>query len=220
MELVRSVWQPDFDAMATPFSAICGAYATMEDDVLRADVVPSGSVVYVNPAYAPSDKRNGASGIEQVLEKLVKVDVRARGCTLIALLPNLHERWHERFVGSSHEVHHIIGQLTFQNPLRNRGVEKKGYLWESRAYILVVWRPGSPPPQPAWHYAHLCPGPPASAERIRLRACRDCGRVRVLPRWADPTVRALQPGVFKCASNPDLSYASCDAPEFVPVCLA
>ena len=56
MELVRSVWQPDFDAMATPFSAICGAYATMEDDVLRADVVPSGSVVYVNPAYAPSDK--------------------------------------------------------------------------------------------------------------------------------------------------------------------
>ena len=90
MELVRRVWQPDFDAMATPFSAICGVYATLEDDVLRADVVPRGSAVYVNPAYAPSDKRNGASGIEQVLEKLVEVDVRTRGCTLIALLPNLH----------------------------------------------------------------------------------------------------------------------------------
>ena len=152
-----------------------------------------------------------------MLEKLVEVDVRTRGCTLIALLPNLHERWHGRFVGSSHEVHHLVGQLVFQNPLRNRGVEKKGYLWESRAYILVVWRPSSPPPQPAGHYAHLRPSPPASAERIRLRACCACGRVRVLPRWANPKERALRPGVFKCASNPDRLYASCDVPEFVPV---
>ena len=49
---VRRVWSPTFDAMATPFSAVCGAYATLEDDVLTSDVVPAGSVVYVNPAYA------------------------------------------------------------------------------------------------------------------------------------------------------------------------
>ena len=32
---VRREWQPTFDAMATPFSAIAGAYATLEDDVLQ-----------------------------------------------------------------------------------------------------------------------------------------------------------------------------------------
>ena len=53
MDFVRRTWRPTFDAMATPFSAIAPAYATLEDDVLRADAVPRGSVVYVNPAYAP-----------------------------------------------------------------------------------------------------------------------------------------------------------------------
>ena len=32
---MRREWQPTFDAMATPFSAIAGAYATLEDDVLQ-----------------------------------------------------------------------------------------------------------------------------------------------------------------------------------------
>ena len=45
--------------------------------------------------------------------------MRARGCTLIALLPNLHAPWHELYVGASHEVHHVVGQLVFQNPCRN-----------------------------------------------------------------------------------------------------
>ena len=32
---MRREWQPTFDAMAMPFSAIAGAYATLEDDVLQ-----------------------------------------------------------------------------------------------------------------------------------------------------------------------------------------
>ena len=40
MDFVRRTWRPTFDAMATPFSAIAPAYATLEDDVLRADAVP------------------------------------------------------------------------------------------------------------------------------------------------------------------------------------
>ena len=32
---MRRECQPTFDAMATPFSAIAGAYATLEDDVLQ-----------------------------------------------------------------------------------------------------------------------------------------------------------------------------------------
>ena len=34
-----------FDAMATPFSAICREYATIETDILRPESVPAGSVV-------------------------------------------------------------------------------------------------------------------------------------------------------------------------------
>ena len=131
MDFVRRNWRPDFDAMATPFSAICPAYATIEDDVLRPDAVPRNSVVYVNPAYAPTDALNGASGIELFLSKLIETDVRTRGCTLVALLPNTHTPWHERYVGASHEVHHVVGQLIFQNPLKNvYRAEKNGYLWQ------------------------------------------------------------------------------------------
>ena len=213
VDFVRRTWAPDFDAMATPFSAICPAYGTLEHDVLRHDAVPRGSVVYANPAYALADAHNGAAGIELFLKKLIEVDVRARGCTLIALLPNLHAPWHEQFVAISHEVHHVTGSLVFENPMRNLKPEKKkGYLWQSRAYILVVWRPGAPPPQPAWLYAHLDDALPA--ESIRLRACRACGRVRVLPRC--PGVKGAA-SRFKCSDNPDKSYASCDVPEFVPI---
>ena len=79
---VRRIWKPTFDAMATPFSAVCGAYATLEDDVLTRAVIPPGAIVYANPAYAPQDMANGAAGLEVHLRKLVEVDVRARGCTL------------------------------------------------------------------------------------------------------------------------------------------
>ena len=51
--------------------------------------------MYVNPAYAMANQKNGAAGIERHLEKLIETDVGERGCTLIALLPNLsHTEWH------------------------------------------------------------------------------------------------------------------------------
>ena len=68
-------------------------------------------------------------GIEPYLTKLIEQDVRTRGCTLVALLPNLVASWHERFVGNAHEVHHVVGSLTFQNPLRNLEREGKGYTY-------------------------------------------------------------------------------------------
>jgi hypothetical protein len=37
--------------------------------------VPAGSVVYVNPAYAMANQKNGAAGIERHLEKLIETDV-------------------------------------------------------------------------------------------------------------------------------------------------
>ena len=59
MHFVRRKWAPTFDAMATPFSTICGEYATIETDILRPESVPAGSVVFVNPAYAPTEAHNG-----------------------------------------------------------------------------------------------------------------------------------------------------------------
>ena len=59
MHFVRRKWAPTFDAMATPFSAICREYATVETDILRPESVPAGSVVFVNPAYAPTEAHNG-----------------------------------------------------------------------------------------------------------------------------------------------------------------
>lgn len=200
--------------MATPFSAVCSDYATLEDDVLTPGAVPCARVVYVNPAYAVADQKNGATGIECHLEKLIEVDVRQRGCTLIALLPNLsHAGWHERFVGAAHEIYNIRGALTFPNPFTDVGQRTKGYLWESRAYVLCLWRPGPPPPQPTIAYLTLDAVP---EERIELRTCQLCGRVRVLPRWTDARSDALAPGRFVCASSPDAKYNNdCAVPEFL-----
>jgi len=211
---VRRIWKPTFDAMATPFSAVCGAYATLEDDVLARAVIPPGAIVYANPAYAPQDMANGAAGLEVHLRKLVEVDVRARGCTLVALLPILsHTRWYECLVGEgAHEVHYIRGGLVFPNPFTDVNQRKKGYLWECRSYALCVWRPGAPPPQPRQAWLTL---DAVGEECVQLRICRECGRVRVLPRWADGSSAALSPQSFVCGASPDLKFNSCAVPEFV-----
>ena len=78
---VRRRWQPTFDAMASPFSAVCGAYATLEDDILAPGVVPARSVVYVNPAYAPRDLSHGAAGMDRDVWR----GYRTVGCTVLVL---------------------------------------------------------------------------------------------------------------------------------------
>ena len=118
--IIREKWAPDFDAMATPFSAICAAYATADDDILQLRLSPrclgDSFTIFVNPAYAEPDKKGGADGIYVFLSKLIEGDVRARGCTLVALLPCLsHTRWFEELVGTSHEVHFVRGPLVFPN---------------------------------------------------------------------------------------------------------
>ena len=81
-------------------------------------------------------------------------------------------------------MHHVVGQLVFENPLRNLRAEKPGYLWK-RSYILCVWRPWwrpegeAPPAQLAWRYTHLEAPSPAS-QRFHLRQCCNCARVRLL----------------------------------------
>lgn len=210
---VRREWKPTFDAMATPFSAVAAHYATLEDEVIEPDAVPAGAVVYVNPAYATTDMSNGAAGIAPHLSKLISIDVQQRGCVLVALLPVLtHTTWWETLVGAAHEIRYIRGGLVFPNPFTDVGQRKKGYLWETRSYALCVWRPSARPPQPAAAWITL---DATCEERIELRACRVCSRVRVLPRWVDATCAALRPGRFVCAASPDGRYCACDAPEFV-----
>ena len=203
---VRRLWQPTFDAMATPLSAICAQYATLEDDVMTPDLIPRGSIIYVNPAYAPEDAKNGAAGIEIHLSKLVETDVRARGSKLIALLPNLsHTGWCRRLVGPCHEIHFISGTLVFSNPYTDLEPPRKGYLWQCRSYVLCVWRPSAPPAQPTLNWLDLDAAP---TERMHLRLCAKCGRVRFLPRWvAKPESAKLRQGAFICARSLDAKYA-------------
>ena len=73
MLTIRSTWAPDFDAMATPFSALCAEYATAEDDILTIQL--TGGTTFVNPAYAEPDAKGGASGIGLFLTKLIEGDV-------------------------------------------------------------------------------------------------------------------------------------------------
>lgn len=131
----------------------------------------------------------------------------------MALLPNLsHTSWYETLVGQAHEIHFVKGTLVFPNPFTDVGQRKKSYLWEVRSFVLVVRRPCTPPAQPALAWLQLdAPG----EERVELRSCRLCARVRVLPRWADAASAKLCAGEFVCAHSPDCNYNMCTAPEFV-----
>ena len=94
---VRRRWSVDYDAMATPMSALAPDYATKEDGVLRVPL--HDRVIFCNPAYAEQGEGCGVGGILPVLRKLVDGDVRVRGCTLVALLPSwTNQEWFARYV--------------------------------------------------------------------------------------------------------------------------
>ena len=140
--------------------------------------------------------------------------MRARGSKLIALLPNLsHTGWYRRLVGACHEIHFISGTLVFSNPYTDLEPPRKGYLWQCRSYVLCVWRPSAPPAQPTLNWLDLDAAP---TERMHLRLCAKCGRVRFLPRWvAKPESAKLRQGAFVCARLLDAKYGSCEVPEYV-----
>ena len=212
---MRRLWAPDFDAMASPINAIAGEHATLEDDVLSFPLAQR--CIFVNPAYAPEEVWSGAAGIDLALEKLVEGDVRQRGCTLIALLPNLsHTQWYARHVDAAHEIHMISGELVFPNPyLDNPAPRGSSYLWRCRSYVLVVWRPGPSPPAPVHARLALDPLPADSpTTQLRMHTCTKCGRVRMLPRY-QPAIE----GAFECRMSHDCKYNSCEAPEWVPRCI-
>lgn len=214
MAAVRRLWAPTVDAMATPLSAICPRYVTREDDVLSAEIIPRGSIIYCNPAYAVEGHATGSAGIEVHLTKLIDVDVGERGSTLVALLPGLTNlQWYERTVGRSDEVYYIRGELVFANTYRD--LQKKsnaGFLWQ-RPYILAVWRPGERAPGAPTH-SYLTVDA-CEEERLHIRCCGRCGRVRILPRCASAELRDADPAIFLCASSPDERYGGCDKVEYV-----
>ena len=212
---VRRMWAPDFDAMASPVNAIASEYATLEDDVLSFPLVRR--CIFVNPAYAPEEAWSGSAGIGLALEKLVDGDVRQRNCTLVALLPNLsHTDWYARHVDTAHEIHMISGELVFPNPYLDLKVPKGGYLWRCRSYILVVWRPGSPPRTPVLARLTLDSLPAAHPTlSLCMRVCAKCGRVRMLPRY-QPVIAV---DAFECRMSHDSKYNSCEVPEWVPRCI-
>ena len=82
----------DIDAMASPLSALTPQYFTRENSIYEAEL--SAKVIFLNPAYGRRRWDLGLDGFFPVLEKIVDGDVRTRGCTLVALVPNFsHSPW-------------------------------------------------------------------------------------------------------------------------------
>ena len=113
----------------------------------------------------------------------------------------------------------VSGELVFPNPFLDFATQKNSFLWKARSYAIVVWRPGAPPAAP--RYARLEPDPLPAAHactQLRLRTCRLCGRVRVLPRHASAAA-ARPTATWECRLSPDSKYNRCEAPEWVPMCV-
>jgi len=70
-----------------------------------------------------------------------------RGCTVVALLPNLsHTDWYRKFVWRADEYYLLSDKVRFGNPFSGRKLEDYFY-----PCLLVVWRaaPAEPPvPRP------------------------------------------------------------------------
>jgi hypothetical protein len=220
VELVRSRWQVDFDACASPLSALASRYASIDDDFLaRNDLV--GETIFCNPPYSLDRFATGScAAIGPMVRKLVDGDVAGRGCTAIALLPVLshHDWFHTHVLGAAgggracHEIHWISGLLRWNNPFHEEPPSSP-YPYP---FVLCVWRPGAPPVQPAHQVAELSAPLRAHHSRMfHLRRCQkpNCGKVRVLPRHMDPEQVPAQP--FECEQMGDDRYGSCAAHEFV-----
>ena len=202
---VRRLWAPDHDAMASPINAVCESYGTLEDDF---DAPLFDRRIFVNPAYDTEGLQHHDSNadIASALDKLTR-DVRERGCTLIALLPALvGNDWYERFVDTAHEVHLVSGKVYMPNPYFDLPAHKpwKSALWRVRGYVLALWRPGPMPSQPKYQRLTLDAVPNDHVMmRLRFRQCRVCGRVRVLPRYAE---ECASHDAFECHMSPDRKY--------------
>lgn len=208
---VRERWAPDIDAMATPFSAICSEYCTYEDNVLATSW--NDVTIFVNPAYAPDNLKNTSLRIIQYLTKLIEEDVCQRQCTLIALLPAIHDLWHKKYVLMAHEIHFVCDKLIFNNPFVLSKYNSSSYLWACRSYMICIWRPTERPAQPELH--HLDLSPPPFGESLALRCCCLCGKLRVLPRYMPAEQVPFHS--FTCVDSMDSRYNKCSAPEFLPI---
>lgn len=218
-EYVRERWTVQFDACASPLNALAPRYATSTDDFLACKL--SGETVFCNPPYAMDRYATGScAAIPPIIQKLVRGDVRTRGCTAIALVPALtYQRWFHELVtgaagrgGGCHEIHWIEGLLKWNNPFHEKP-PASAYIYP---FVLCVWRPGVPPAQPTQHLVVRCPPPRNHHSRfLHLRRCceRGCGKVRILPRHMDPST--VPEHGFKCEQLSDQRYLSCTAHEYL-----
>lgn len=217
---VLSRWTVEFDACASPLSALAPRYASAADDFLARDDL-DGITIFCNPPYSLDRSATGSCGaIEPIVRKLVEGDVSDRGCTAIALLPVLaHQPWFHRYVTGAasggracHELVWISGLLKWNNPFHEKPPASP-YIYP---FVLCVWHPGVPPDAPKQSFEVLGALPPSHPSRsLQLRRCRHrgCGKVRVLPRYVD--AKHVSARKFECSQAGDERYASCEASEYV-----
>ena len=76
-----------------------------------------------------------------MLAKLISQDVKLRGCTLIAFLPNLsHTDWyHEYVIMQASRIEYVRSKVGFTNPVSASAVVDEYYLPQ----IICTWEPNS-----------------------------------------------------------------------------
>lgn len=190
-DYARGRWPIDFDACASPLSALAPRYASAADDFLaRCDLY--GRTIFCNPPYSVDRSATGScAAIGPIVQKLVEGDVAVRGCTAIALLPVLsHQHWFHMHVTGAlgggrvcHEIYWISPLLKWNNPFQEEP-PRSPYLYP---FVLCVWHPGPPPSHPVSSHVTLStPDRNHHSHQLHLRRCQQCAKVRVLPRYLDP----------------------------------
>mmetsp|Transcript_38780 Transcript_38780/g.89367 ORF Transcript_38780/g.89367 Transcript_38780/m.89367 type:complete len:307 (+) Transcript_38780:134-1054(+) len=131
----------NFDACATPLSAICKDYS---ENIMADDAIPPGRSIFVNPPYGQRKWGIGCDGIQPILEKLVSVDVKARGSKVVAMLPNWsYAPWFPLVLGAT-RIYYITSTVTFVNPFTDLQ-RPSNFMWPC---IVAVFSPPSAPGPP------------------------------------------------------------------------
>ena len=116
-------------------------------------------------------------------------------------LRRLSCRFHT-YVQHAHEVHYLRDKVAFLNPFMGKQGEHQTPL------IVAIWRAGAPSEvPPRWSASLAAPSrSQSSADLLRVRRCRACGKWRLLPRHQATESAA---GAFECCELWDERRASC-----------
>ena len=194
------------DLHSTALNAVLPTHITAASATPGVLAALSGQRLWINPAFGA----RAGGVIETALDAGVAA-VRARACTLVALLPCTPQHpWWRKYVMAAHEVHFLEHPLAFSNPFMDKdlGPYRDGF-------VVAVWRPGAPPAEPPRMQLSEARPPVGGAgartagdEPLHLQRCAVCGKWRPLPRWLpSPPAKLRCDAIGTSCASPCVVYA-------------